>query len=107
MTLAAQKKLTRREATMEPTSLRRPVDPQPAPQGQNEFDQFRLFEAETVVFDKFDEVVRRKQHLEAEKNLMLAILEEGISCLPRNIRGRRDSPAPAGVVLRLHRRELW
>lgn len=73
---------------METTSFSRAVEPQPAPQGQNETDQFRLFEAETVVFDKFDEVVRRKQHLEAEKNLMLAILEEGISCFQKQLFAR-------------------
>jgi len=73
---------------METTDIGRAVEPGPAPQGQNDTEQFRLFEAETVVFDKFDEVVRRKQHLEAEKNLMLAILEEGISCFQKQLFAR-------------------
>ena len=73
---------------METTSVKRAVEPEPAPQGLNDSDQFRLFEAEAVIFDKFDEVVRRKQHLEAEKNLMLAILEEGISCFQKQLFAR-------------------
>jgi len=70
---------------METTSLGRVLESELAPQGHTDPDQFRLLEAETVIFDKFDEVVRRKQHLEPEKNLMLAILEEGISCFQKQL----------------------
>lgn len=57
-------------------------------QGNTDPDQFRLLEAETVIFDKFDEVFRRKQHIEPEKGLMFAILEEGISCFQRQLFAR-------------------
>lgn len=56
--------------------------------GNTDPDQFRLLEAETVIFDKFDEVVRRKQHVEPEKGLMFAILEEGISCFQKHLFAR-------------------
>lgn len=57
-------------------------------QGNTDPDQFRLLEAETVIFDKFDEVVRRKQHVEPEKGLMFAILEEAISCFQKQLFAR-------------------
>jgi len=61
------------------------------PQNYGDSDQFRLLDAEAIIFDKFDEVVRRKQHLEPEKDLMLAILEDGISCFQKQLfaRGHR------------------
>jgi len=59
-------------------------------QSYSDSDQFRLPEADTIIFDKFDEVVRRKQYLEPEKNLMLAILEEGISCFQKQLFATRQ-----------------
>lgn len=73
---------------METTRVGRAVEPEFGVKGYSDPDQFRLFEAETVVFDKFDEVVRRKQHIEPEKNLMLAILEEGIACFQKQLFAR-------------------
>ena len=58
---------------------------EPGTEAYSDPEQFRLLDAEAVIFDKFDEVVRRKQHLEPEKNLMLAILEEGISCFQKQL----------------------
>jgi len=75
---------------------------QPPVQSYGDADQFRLLDAETIVFDKFDEVVRRKQHLEPEKNLMLAILQEGISCFQKQLlaKGHRGKNL-------FHDAEMW
>jgi hypothetical protein len=84
-------------------SIREKVGPeQPPVQSYADTDQFRLLDAETIVFDKFDEVVRRKQPFEPEKNLMLAILQEGISCFQKQLlaKGRRGKNL-------FHEAEMW
>lgn len=73
---------------MERTSIEDVARSQVELQSHSDSDQFRLLEAESVVFDKFDDVVRRKQHVEPEKNLMFAILEEGISCFQKQLFAR-------------------
>ena len=73
---------------MERTSIEDVARSQVDLQSHGDSDQFRLLEAESVIFDKFDDVVRRKQHVEPEKNLMFAILEEGISCFQKQLFAR-------------------
>jgi hypothetical protein len=47
-----------------------------------------LFQPDTLLPEQFLETFRRKLHLEPEKKLMLAILEDGIACYQKNLVAR-------------------
>ena len=44
-----------------------------------------LFQPDTLLPDQFLDTFRRKQHLEPEKKLMLAILEDAIACFQKYV----------------------
>jgi hypothetical protein len=47
-----------------------------------------LFQPDTLLPEQFLDTFRRKQHLEPEKKLMLAILEDGIACFQKYLHAR-------------------
>lgn len=47
-----------------------------------------LFQPDTLLPEQFLDTFRRKQHLEPEKKLMLAILEDGIACFQKYLFAR-------------------
>ncbi|HET8562389.1 MAG TPA: hypothetical protein VFM35_00820, partial [Candidatus Binatia bacterium] len=47
-----------------------------------------LFQPDTLLPDQFLETFRRKSHLEPEKKLMLAVLEDAIACYQKYIFAR-------------------
>jgi hypothetical protein len=53
-----------------------------------------LFQPDTLLPDQYLETFRRKLHLEPEKKLMLAILEDGIACYQKYLFAR-DSKGKA------------
>jgi hypothetical protein len=44
-----------------------------------------LFQPDTLLPDQYFETFRRKFHLEPEKKLMLAILEDAVACFQKNV----------------------
>src|ERR1700752_5060173 len=47
-----------------------------------------LFQPDTLLREQYLDTFRRKQHLEPEKKLMLAILEDGIACFQKYLFAR-------------------
>ena len=47
-----------------------------------------LFQPDTLLPEQYLDTFRRKQHLEPEKKLMLAILEDGIACFQKYLFAR-------------------
>jgi len=87
--------------TREPTrgrSLRKSVtngvrglaqDRPPTPTGvSNSFSAF-LFQPDSVLTNDYLETIRRTSHLDPEKELMLAVLEDGMGCFQQNLFANR------------------
>jgi len=53
-----------------------------------ELDKASLFQPDTVSPAQYLETVRRKTHLEAEQELMLAVLEDAVTCFQRYFAAR-------------------
>ena len=53
-----------------------------------------LFQPDTLLPDQYLDTFRRKLHLEPEKKLMLAILEDAVACFQKYL-GARDSKGKA------------
>ncbi len=57
----------------------------PAPiETSNSFEAF-LFQPDSVLTNDYLETIRRTSYTEPEKELMLAVLEDGVSCFQRNL----------------------
>lgn len=54
----------------------------------NSFSAF-LFQPDSVLTNDYLETIRRTSHLEPEKELMLAVLEDGVTCFQRNLFAKR------------------
>ncbi len=64
-------------------------DRPPAPTGvSNPFSAF-LFQPDSVLTNDYLETIRRTSHLEPEKELMLAVLEDGMGCFQQNLFANR------------------
>ncbi len=62
--------------------------PNSPPEISNPFSAF-LFQPDAVLTNDYLETIRRTSHLEPEKELMLAVLEDGVSCFQRNLFAKR------------------
>lgn len=47
-----------------------------------------LFQADTLISDQYFATLHRKTHLEPEKRIMLAVLEDGVACFQKHIFAR-------------------
>ena len=54
----------------------------------NSFSAF-LFQPDSVLTNDYLETIRRTSHLEPEKELMLAVLEDGLGCFQQNLFANR------------------
>ena len=62
--------------------------PQASTEMSNSFSAF-LFQPDSVLTNDYLETIRSSTHLEPEKELMLAVLEDGVSCFQRNLFANR------------------
>ncbi len=64
-------------------------DRPPTPTGvSNPFSAF-MFQPDSVLTNDYLETIRRTSHLEPEKELMLAVLEDGMGCFQQNLFANR------------------
>ena len=61
-----------------------------------------LFQPDTLLPDQYFDTFRRKLHLEPEKKLMLAILEDAVACYQKHVVARDGK----GKAL-FHEAEAW